>query len=215
MNIKLLDNQALKKQFNNSLVFQHGLLMLFWIVYCSLLLTCLLLFISEKSMLFNEIERYPNKTDYPALSGLIDKYAFFIQLSLMSFMFFDKNQVNQITEADFKNKMQQIDIAYSYLFITTLLAFLGLAMYILFIQKSIQSQRLSRQLELSGRFGLSYQSFKVEIYLTILTNLTIIFSFFNPLVTLLSALYGLFLLIVSVFNRKTIGLNDSLFLPKK
>lgn len=105
-------------------------------------------------------------------------------------------------------------MAYSYLFITALIALIALCYYIVII-KLAQRRSFEWRYGLSTNFPNDYVIFNPRMYLNFLTNLTIIFSFFNFLTTLISLAYGVLLVLVSYFFWYVLNKKTEVLVPHK
>jgi hypothetical protein len=81
-----------------------------------------------------------------------------------------------------------IDLAYSYMFITSLIAIIALIMQIYVSSRTIIENRKIKKYNLSTQFPTSvthFSIFKTKMYADFITNLAIVFGFFNFLSTLI------------------------------
>ncbi|WHQ37616.1 hypothetical protein E7Y35_06810 [Spiroplasma sp. SV19] len=193
--------------------------MIFWIIFTAIIITFLVLFINERerinsennvSQLLAQIaagQKTPEQVQEIYKNLMSITYPL-IDFSLLSFNFFGTN--NSVTDwsVAWNQRATNINMAYSYLFITAMIALIALCYYIVIIIKLAQRRSFEWRYGLSTNFPNDYVIFNPRMYLSFLTNLTIIFSFFNFLTTLISLAYGVLLVLVSYFfwyvlNRKT------------
>jgi hypothetical protein len=78
------------------------------------------------------------------------------------------------------------------------IALTGVIMYLVAVIKTFFIARANKKMGLYSREYDAVQLIKNKIYLSFVLNLAVIFSFFNFLSTLISALYGIFLVIISL-----------------
>ncbi|AOX44086.1 hypothetical protein S100390_v1c07500 [Spiroplasma sp. NBRC 100390] len=198
---------------------QYLVSMIFWIIFTAIIITFLVLFINERERINNEnnvsqvLAEIAAGKKTPAEVQEIYKNLMsitypLIDFSLLSFNFFGTN--NSVTDwsVAWNQRATNINMAYSYLFITAMIALIALCYYIVIIIKLAQRRSFEWRYGLSTNFPNDYVIFNPRMYLNFLTNLTIIFSFFNFLTTLISLAYGVLLVLVSYFfwyvlNRKT------------
>ncbi|WP_283272271.1 hypothetical protein [Spiroplasma sp. SV19] len=198
---------------------QYLVSMIFWIIFTAIIITFLVLFINERerinsennvSQLLAQIaagQKTPEQVQEIYKNLMSITYPL-IDFSLLSFNFFGTN--NSVTDwsVAWNQRATNINMAYSYLFITAMIALIALCYYIVIIIKLAQRRSFEWRYGLSTNFPNDYVIFNPRMYLSFLTNLTIIFSFFNFLTTLISLAYGVLLVLVSYFfwyvlNRKT------------
>jgi hypothetical protein len=121
-----------------------------------LLLTCLIIFSREKKNLLDYIRSLSlseDKENYEKLINAITKYAFLIKISMLDFFVFSKSSY---TKTDFENKMSQLDTAYSYLFITTILAMISFVIYLILMKRDITEFKYKQKLNIKSTLGINY-----------------------------------------------------------
>jgi hypothetical protein len=205
-------------------------LLLFWLVFTGLIVAALILFVMERKVVeyggnwfgkhYDGIQNWLKdfnsgdaaKQATAALDLAKVKYPI-IDFSLFSFMSIINPTAEDGTNwVDFwNNKQTNINAAYSYLFITAIIALVGVAMYLIMITKSVWIARQNKKMNL---WSVEYDKVRLisnQIYVTFTLNLAIIFSFFNFLSTIIAGIYGIFLVLISLIFRKY----RSLVLPAK
>lgn len=195
------------KNFNKSLIWQYIVLLFFWVIFIIFLLTVLILFINEKNSKSNEINNILNminkSNDPSTISNLYQqlvniKYPL-IDFALMSFVFAKPATPISNWQTAWEERLKNINIAYSYIFITTLIAIIGFCFYLFLIFKIYRRSLFEKKHNLSTNFSNEYTIYDIKIYLSFVINLAIVFSFFNFLSTLITLVYGLVLVISSYF----------------
>lgn len=212
-----------KKKLFHLLHSQYLLLTLFWSVIVIFMLITLSWFSAERNMINNN-PRIRQILDHELSQRDADRQSLYrelvslvhyplISLALMDFSFFSsKPKVVSDWESIWNQKMLSIDTAYSYLFITTTVAFLGLVLYGVLNIQLWKHKKFMTKHNLMGTDLPRYGIFRTKMYLNMVVNLTILFSFFNFLTTLVSLAYGMVLLVTSFINRYTLKVKNSAFL---
>lgn len=183
----------------------------FWIIFIALLITALILFLDERTTINNEkgvdqilkdianVDSEAAKT--PLYKKLMDIYYPLIDFSLMSFIFTQNHHDDAAISdwgAAWTQRSNSINTAYSYIFITILIALIALIFYIVII-------RLYRRRAFQKRYGLTmqftndYPIYDIKMYLGFTVNLAIVFSFFNFLTSIIVLIYGVILVLTSYF----------------
>ncbi|WP_233485526.1 hypothetical protein [Spiroplasma sp. ChiS] len=205
---------------------QYLVSMLFWIIYTAVIITFLILFINERDRINSENNVSKTLAEIAAgkksaeqvqetYKNLMSITYPLIDLSLLSFNFFgEKNNVTDWSEA-WNQRATNINMAYSYLFITGMIALIALCYYIVIIIKIAQRHRFEVRYGLSTTFPNDYVIFNRRMYLSFLTNLTVIFSFFNFLTTLITLVYGILLVLVSYFFWYVLNRQTEILVPHK
>ncbi|WP_368486163.1 hypothetical protein [Spiroplasma sp. DGKH1] len=220
-------NFKTKKKKSTFVGGQYLFLLIFWAIFTAVLIVMLVLFLKERTdineknnvnQILTEIktgtltdaeiqERYHQlmSISYP----LID-------FSLMSFNFFGKGN-NDVTDwaKAWDQRTVNINMAYSYIFITAVIALIGLCFYITIIIKLYKRRAFEWRYNLITTFPNDYVIFNTRIYLNFVTSLTIVFSFFNFLTTLISLAYGIVLVLVSYFLWYVVGKKTEVLVPHK
>lgn len=190
---------------------QYFILLFFWGVFIALLITALILFLNERTTINNEkgvdkiLNDIANATNdaekTPLYKKLMDIYYPLIDFSLMSFIF--TQNINNVTISDWgaawTQRSNSINTAYSYIFITILMALIALIFYIVIIIKLYQRRTFQRKYDLTNQFTNDYPIYDIKMYLGFIVNLAIVFSFFNFLTTIIVLIYGIILVLTSYF----------------
>ncbi|WP_338963705.1 MULTISPECIES: hypothetical protein [unclassified Spiroplasma] len=205
---------------------QYLVSMIFWIIFTAIIITFLVLFINERDRINSEnnvsqlLAQIAAGQKDPAqvqdiYKNLMNITYPLIDFSLLSFNFFGTN--NSVTDwsVAWNQRATNINMAYSYLFITALIALIALCYYIVIIIKLAQRRSFEWRYGLSTNFPNDYVIFNPRMYLNFLTNLTIIFSFFNFLTTLISLAYGVLLVLVSYFFWYVLNKKTEVLVPHK
>jgi hypothetical protein len=217
------------KENYRSLTGQTLMLLLFWMFFVVLIAGVLIYFVYERAHVNGQVigdgthtynywlAQYNSSTSTAdqkaaALDQLVTVRYPIIDFSLLSFNFLTFDDSSTVNKADlFTNRQNSINSAYSYLFITFVIALTGVIMYLVAVIKTFFIARANKKMGLYSREYDAVQLIKNKIYLSFVLNLAVIFSFFNFLSTLISALYGIFLVIISLVWRKY----SALVLPPK
>ncbi|WP_425381495.1 hypothetical protein [Spiroplasma endosymbiont of Polydrusus pterygomalis] len=195
----------------NFLGAQYFALLFFWIIFIALLMTALILFLNERitinnekgvDKILNDIANATNDAEKTALyKNLMDIYYPLIDFSLMLFVFSQNN--NNVAISDWKaawtQRSNSINTAYSYIFITILIALIALIFYIVIIIKLYRRRAFQKKYGLTTQFTNDYPIYDIKMYLGFIVNLAIVFSFFNFLTTLIVLIYGVILVLTSYF----------------
>ncbi|AGM25370.1 hypothetical protein [Spiroplasma chrysopicola] len=206
---------------------QYFVMMIFWLILTAVIITFLILFLNERQSVNDKYDVTKKLADiangtttgqdaqavYQMLMNI--KYPL-IDFSLLSFTFFAAS-TTQISDwgVAWTQRETSINLAYSYLFITAVIAIIGLCYYI------VINIKIFRYRSFQWRYGLAtnYQNdlpiFNTKIYLTFITNLTIIFSFFNFLTTIIALAYGAVLVLVSYFFWYILKNKTEVLVPHK
>uniref|UniRef100_UPI0027E047D6 transposase n=1 Tax=Spiroplasma sp. AdecLV25b TaxID=3027162 RepID=UPI0027E047D6 len=123
-----------------------------------------------------------------------------IDFSLLSFQFI-KSKETPISDysAAWTQRVNSINTAYSYIFITILIALIGFVYYIVVIIKLYKRNHFEKKYGLSTQFSNDYPIYDTKMYLEFVINLAIVFSFFNFLTTIIVLIYGAVLVLTSYF----------------
>lgn len=95
--------------------------------------------------------------------------------------------------------LNSINTAYSYIFITILIALIVFIFYVIIIIKLYRRRSFEKKYNLTTQFKNDYPLYDIKMYLGFTLNLTIVFSFFNFLTTIITLLYGIILVLTSYF----------------
>lgn len=93
-------------------------------------------------------------------------------------------------------RSNNINTAYSYIFITILIA---LIFYIVIIIRLYRRRTFQKKYGLTTQFTSDYPIYDIKMYLGFIVNLAIFFSFFNFLTTIIVLIYGVILVLTSYF----------------
>ncbi|AGM26423.1 hypothetical protein SSYRP_v1c08340 [Spiroplasma syrphidicola EA-1] len=206
---------------------QYFVMMIFWLILTAVIITFLILFLNERQ---NVNEKYgvtqkladiANGTttgqDAQAVYQMLMNIKYpLIDFSLLSFTFFAAS-TTQISDwgAAWAQRETSINLAYSYLFITAVIAIIGLCYYIVINIKIFRYRSFQWRYGLATNYPNDLPIFNTKIYLTFITNLTIIFSFFNFLTTIIALAYGAFLVLVSYFFWYILKNRTEVLVPHK
>lgn len=217
------------KQQRKFLSSQYILLTIFWIIFTSLMIVTLYLFVQERGdingtgrvyqILNVELARedITNAEKQKLYKELMETAQYnIIGFSLMDFNLWNGNQPILDWEAAWKQKMTSIDLAYSYVFICCLLAVITLCFYITINVKTIKQSHFIKRYELSNNYGfVSYSVFNTKIFMNFLANLTVIFTFFNFLTTIVAVAYGIILVIMAKILRILLKIDTEALVARK
>ncbi|WP_342258056.1 hypothetical protein [Spiroplasma endosymbiont of Nomada ruficornis] len=202
--------QFKKLRPHNFLGGQYFVLLFFWIIFITLLITALVLFLNERTRidkennvkeLLEQIANAKQESDKtPFYKKLMDIYYPLIYFSLMSFIF-TKHDDSPISDwgSAWTQRLNSINTAYSYIFITILIALIALLFYIIIIIKLYRRRAFQRKYSLTTQFANDYPIYDIKMYLGFTVNLAIVFSFFNFLTTIIVLIYGIILVLTSYF----------------
>ncbi|MDQ7982630.1 MAG: hypothetical protein REH79_00215 [Spiroplasma sp.] len=199
-------------RFRKILGFKYFVLAFFWLIFFLLLLTVVILFTTERAKI-NDINNVNETLEQIARSNnasqrtdlyqkLLDITYPLIDFSLLTFLFFtgafNSKPINDWSMA-WSQRVTNINVAYSYVFITALIALIGLCMYFVIIIKLYRRAAFEKKYDLQPKFHNGYELFDSRIYLRFTRSLAIVFCFFNFLSTLIALTYGIILLLASYF----------------
>lgn len=206
---------------------QYVLLTIFWIIFTAMLIYVLILFIQERGMVNNtpEISKLLNQLKEATLTN-VEKQEIYKQLikltvypiidfSLMKFDFFGTKTDVVDWEAAWNDRIKNINLAYSYVFISATIALIALFFYILINIKNLRRRLFEKKYQLSTVYPNNYFIFNTKIYLDFITSLTIVFCFFNFITTIIAIIYGIFNVVISTLNRWIFKVDSPAFLPRK
>lgn len=202
--------------------FKYFVLSFFWLIFFGLLLTVVILFTIERlrinsannvNGILETIARSNDASERTDLyQKLLDIKYPIIDFSLLTFLFFTSSWNSKPISnwsATWNQRVTSINIAYSYVFITALVALIALVFYIVIIIKLYFRAAFERKYNLQPKFHNGYDLFNARIYLRFIRSLAIVLCFFNFLSTLIAIAYGIILLLASelfwyAFKEKTI-----------
>lgn len=180
--------QFKKLRPHNFLGGQFFVLLFFWIIFITLLITALVLFLNERTRidkqnnvkeLLEQIANAKQESDKtPFYKKLMAIYYPLIDFSLMSFIFtqHDDAPISDWGSA-WTQRLNSINTAYSYIFITILIALIALLFYIIIIMKLYRRRAFQRKYGLTTQFANDYPIYDIKMYLGFTVNLAIVFSF--------------------------------------
>lgn len=189
---------------------QYFVLSFFWLIFIALLITAVVFFSIERARVNSEnnvngiLDQIANSNDQAEKTTLYKqlmniKYPI-IDFALMAFVAFSSSNV-PISDwgAAWTQRLNNINLAYSYIFITALIAIIGFVFYIIVIVRVYHRAWFEKRHSLEVKFHNDYVIYDIKMYLTFIVNLAIVFSFFNFLSTLVALAYGIILVLVSYF----------------
>lgn len=204
-------NSKLIFRFNSPKVLglQYFILSFFWLVFIALLVATVVFFSIERDRINNSnnvneiLDKIANSGDASQITAwykeLMDIKYPLIDFSLMTFVAFSNSNSAPISdwEAAWNQRINNINLAYSYIFITALIAIIGFIFYLIIIIKVYCRASFEKRYNLNVKYHNDYVIYDIRIYLNFTINLAIVFSFFNFLSTLVSLAYGFILVLVS------------------
>ena len=219
-------NLKQKLQPHNFLGTPYFILLFFWIILIALLITALILFLNERERIDNEnnvnniLNQIAMATDdsikTPLYQRLMSISYPLIDFSLMSFNFTKNNNIATSNwAAAWTQRVNNINTAYSYIFITILIALVALIFYIVIIIKLYRRRAFERKYNLTTQFGNDYPIYDIKMYLGFTVNLTIVFSFFNFLTSIIIIIYGLILVLTSYFFWYILKIKTEILVARK
>lgn len=192
------------------LAFQYYVLTFFWLIFIGLLVTAVILIFMERARVnadndvAGKLAEIANSSDpvrktqlYQELMAI--KYPL-LDFSLMTFVVFASSNI-PISDwgVAWTQRLNNINLAYSYIFITALIAIVGFVFYVVIIAKIYNRMRFEKRYGMDVKFHNDYVIYDIRMYLNFIVSLAIVFSFFNFLSTLVSLAYGIILVLVSYF----------------
>lgn len=205
---------------------QYFILSFFWLIFIALLIAAIIAFSLERDTInrknnvdgiLSEIansDSQATKTElYKQLMNI--KYPI-IDFSLMSFISFSKSNA-PISDwaAAWTQRLNNINLAYSYIFITALIAIIGFVFYIIIIIKIYRRASFQKRYNLDIKFHNDFIIYDTRIYLNFIVNLAIVFSFFNFVSTLVALAYGIILVLVSSFFWYVLRIKNEILVKHK
>lgn len=212
---------------------------IFWIIFCSAIIAFTILFIHERANVnakIYDVTLVPNCYSINDIKTAIDngwitspdqlanaykqmyewgKYPL-IDFSLMVSFFANFSTPPTDPTTTWSVRSTAVDMAYSYLFITALIAIVALIFQILMNVENVIQRHKEIKYGLSTKYPnnfLSYKMFNIKMFMDFITNLAIVFAFFNFLSTLIVIGYWIFLysvqLIIKLTLKKNTNLSDS------
>ncbi len=203
--------------------FKYFVLTFFWLIFFGLLLTVVILFTMERLRvnsahhINDTLLQIANSNDASERTKLYQellkiKYPI-IDFSLLTFLVFTSSWNSKPISGDYSaawnQRVTNINVAYSYVFITALVALIALIFYFVIIVKLYLRAAFERKYNLQPKFHNGYDLFNSRIYLRFIRSLAIVLCFFNFLSTLIAITYGIILLLASgifwyAFKEKTV-----------
>lgn len=205
---------------------QYFILSFFWLIFILLLVAAIVLFTVERAKVNSDndvngiLDKIANaaseseKTElYKQLMEI--KYPL-IDFSLMNFISFStSNAPIADWAAAWTQRLNNINLAYSYIFITALIAIIGFVFYLIVIVRIYNRARFEKRHGLVIKYHNDYVIYDIKMYLSFIVNLAIVFSFFNFLSTLVSLAYGFILVLVSYFFWYILKIKSELLVKHK
>lgn len=233
------------KKYINIIVLKSLLKLILWIILCISLFIALLIFTKEKNFVINKEFSDPfivNSKQYFTInqiriaignaeinngSDIANAYSWlnqhtkpgtfvFIDFSLL---YFNGLQISStLTPVDAWNlRWNNITLAYSYIFITFLIAVTGLIMLLIGFCFDYINDKKYRRYKLSNKYltiPFFYQGFYFKNVIDFVLSLCMIFAFFNFISTLIVVAYMLLLQILNIISVKykkfDVGINFNL-----
>lgn len=206
---KKLSLNALQSSKSHKVVgIQYIILAIFWLIFIAALVATVVIFISELNGNKPKVNDLINKINDPTTpatdlngyySDLLKIKYFLIDFSLINFIKFGTAQPTIDPAAAWTQRYNDINLAYSYVFITALIAIIGFVFYLVVIYKLFARVRFEHHYGFSLNFPSDYPIYDTKMYLGFVVNLAIVFGFFNFLTTIIVLLYGIILVLVSYF----------------
>lgn len=215
---------------------------MFWIMFCVVVIAFTILFITERARVngdvrssgaiidgnqyksINDIKNAIANGQITSAQDLASAYKQMyewakyplIDFSLMVSFFANFKTPPTDPATTWSVRSTAVDMAYSYLFITAMIALVALVFQILMSIEMLIQRHKEVKYDLSTKYPnnfLSYKMFNVKMFMDFITNLAIVFAFFNFLSTLIVIGYWIFLysvqLIIKLISKKQINLSDS------
>lgn len=189
---------------------QYFILSFFWLIFIVLLIAAVVFFSVERAKIngdndvngiLDKIANSDSQAEKTTLyKQLMDIKYPIIDFSLMAFIAFSSSSA-PISDwaAAWTQRLNNINLAYSYIFITALIAIIGFIFYIIVIVRIYSRARFEKRHDLVVNYHNDYVIYDIKMYLNFTVNLAIVFSFFNFLSTLVALAYGAILVLVSYF----------------
>ncbi|MBE4703817.1 hypothetical protein [Spiroplasma platyhelix] len=189
---------------------QYFILSFFWLIFIALLVAAVVMFSVERARVNSDnnvnaiLDQIANSNDQAQKTTLYKqlmdiKYPL-IDFSLMTFVVFSASSA-PVSDwgAAWTQRLNNINLAYSYIFITALIAIIGFVFYIIVIVRIYHRAHFEKRHGLVIKYHNDYVIYDIKMYLNFIVNLAIVFSFFNFLSTLVALAYGTILVLVSYF----------------
>lgn len=188
---------------------QYFILSFFWLIFIALLVAAVVLFSIERAKVNGDnnvdgiLDQIANSNDQAEKTKLYKqlmdiKYPL-IDFSLMAFVAFSGSPPISDWATAWAQRLNNINLAYSYIFITALIAIIGFVFYLIVIVRIYSRARFEKRHGLVVNYHNDYVIYDIKMYLNFTVNLAIVFSFFNFLSTLVALAYGIILVLVSYF----------------
>lgn len=188
---------------------QYFILSFFWLIFIALLVAAIVFFTLERSKVnsdnnVNDILDQIAKADSEATKNelykkLMDIKYPIIDFGLMSFIAFSSSPPIADWGVAWTQRVNNINLAYSYIFITALIAIIGFVFYIIVIVRIYHRAHFEKSHDLQIKYHNDYVIYDIKMYLNFIVNLAVVFSFFNFLSTIVTVAYGIILILVSYF----------------
>ena len=212
---------------------------LFWTIFCGVIIAFTILFIIERGHVnnqkfwvsdldgrsgmfsINDIKNLIATGTINSSSGLSQAYVLMYQhaqyplidFSLMVSFFTNFQTAPSDPATAWSVRSTSVDMAYSYLFITAMIAAIALIFQLLMCAETLIQAHKERKYELSTKYPnnfLSYKLFNINMFMNFISNLAIVFAFFNFLSTLIVIGYWIFLYSVQFIHKLVFKKNPNL-----
>lgn len=204
---------------------QYFILSFFWLIFIGLLIAAVVLFTVERARVNSDnnvnaiLDQIANSNDQAEKTTLYKqlmdiKYPF-IDFSLMNFIVFSSSPPISDWAAAWTQRLNNINLAYSYIFITALIAIVGFIFYIIVIVRVYNRANFEKRHDLVVKYHNDFVIYDIKMYLSFIINLAIVFSFFNFLSTLVALAYGVILVLVSYFFWYVLRIKSELLVKHK
>lgn len=189
---------------------QYFVLSFFWLIFIALLIAAVVFFSIERARvngdnnvdaILDQIAKSNDQAEKTELyKKLMDIKYPLIDFSLMAFVAFSASSAPIADwSVAWAQRLNNINLAYSYIFITALIAIIGFVFYLIVIIRIYNRARFEKRHGLVVNYHNDYVIYDIKMYLNFTVNLAIVFSFFNFLSTLVALAYGIILVLVSYF----------------
>lgn len=180
--------------FNSVVQKKYFWQMFFWFLFVCFLLCFVIFFSYERIRLENFlINSKTDKDNHKEAFKFFKEKVPLLYFSLLDFLFINKLE-SQLDEEIWSKILSSINLAYTYIFLTLILALITLIFYIIVNLQIFFLYYRDKKYQLSSAYNHEYFIFSNKMYLEVLVNVTIIFSFFNLLSTLSYFVYSFIIL---------------------
>lgn len=206
---------------------QYLLITFFWIIFTGMLIYILYVLINERKVMNEspEIQKLLAQLQNKDLTSEAKELIYskmialqhypIIDFSLMKFHFFSFGTNSTVSaEATWKDLQKNMNLAYSYIFISAAIAVVALFFYLLINFRILKQRLIEKKYELSTVYQNNYVIFSSKMYADAISNLGIIFCFFNFATTIIAVIYGIINVVVATLNRLILRFDSPAFLKK-